>query len=295
MSLLMEALKQQQGATATPIPPVRSELWRALALLALVLVGVGLGFSITYWLAPAGQLPSQSVPQMTATEFSPAKQQPLDGPVVDEKTDPSAQAVSDKSAAVPVLPPAHPGLILSDLLAQPMGLADEQLVISAARGSGSSRARMSATAQSEQFTELPPMAEADVTAPVTAQAEPELQAEQVPAALREKFRFAVEATSDLQPRPKVKEHAAPARDIRTLDDILQRQIPPLRFEAHVYATDPSQRWVKVNGKDLQEGQWVTADIQLKEITPNYVMLQTGRQLFSMEALTDWSYRLPAQR
>ena len=70
---------------------------------------------------------------------------------------------------------------------------------------------------------------------------------------------------------------------------------PLRFEAHIYASEPKQRWVKVNGKDLQEGQWVTADIQLKEITPQYVLLQTGRQMFSMEALTEWSYRLPVPK
>jgi hypothetical protein len=99
--------------------------------------------------------------------------------------------------------------------------------------------------------------------------------------------------SDPMPRHQsVTDHAAPARDIQTLDELLKRQIPPLRFEAHIYASEPKQRWVKVNGKDLQEGQWVTADIQLKEITPQYVLLQTGRQMFSMEALTEWSYRLP---
>jgi len=101
----------------------------------------------------------------------------------------------------------------------------------------------------------------------------------------------MEAARGVTRQAKITEHAAPARDISTLDDSLQRQIAPLRFEAHVYASEPKQRWVKVNGKDLQEGQWVTADIQLKEITPQYVLMQNGRQLFSMEALSEWSYRL----
>ena len=123
----------------------------------------------------------------------------------------------------------------------------------------------------------------------------ELSADQVSDTLRQKFQYAIEATNQSVRKPQVTEHAAPARDVRSLDDLLQRQIPPLRFEAHIYASEPKKRWVKVNGKDLQEGQWITADIQLKEITANYVLLQTGRQLFSMEALSEWSYRLPPNR
>ena len=79
-----------------------------------------------------------------------------------------------------------------------------------------------------------------------------------------------------------------AKDMNELAPQLQGQIPPVRFEAHVYATQSSQRWVKVNGKSLQEGQWVTADIRLKEITPQFVLLEMGDELFSMPALTDFN-------
>ena len=138
------------------------------------------------------------------------------------------------------------------------------------------------------------MAEADPTDTVleTPTTQPELSASDVSDELKNKFALALEETGSAPKRRTVTDHAAPARDINSLDELLKRQIPPLRFEAHVYASEPKQRWVKVNGKDLQEGQWVTADIQLKEITPQYVLMQTGRQLFSMEALTEWSYRLP---
>lgn len=289
MSLLMEALKQQQGvADSTPVA-AQQVFWRPLALAALVLLGVGIGFAITYWLTPATGT-THAVVEQAEQAVKPAE--------------PSAISATAASAAVvtvapaSALPPAHPGLILSDLLAVPTGSEPEQLVVSAQRGGTfqPAEAAMEAVEQ-DQFSELPPMAEADPAEPASSDpvSEPELQADQVPEALRQKFQFAVEASGSKAPRPQVTEHAAPARDIRTLDDMLQRQIPPLRFEAHVYATDPAQRWVKVNGKDLQEGQWVTADIQIKEITANYVMMQTGRQLFSMEALTDWSYRLPARR
>lgn len=293
MSLLMEALKQQQGVADRAPVPAQQGFWRPLALTALVLLGVGIGFGVTYWLTPAlptepaaaAQTGAANEAGTTATITATTASAPLPNT--------TAGAAVATLAPASALPPAHPGLILSDLLAMPAGSEPTQLVVSAQRGGGVQT--VASEPEQEQFDELPPMAEADTAEPAVSESMPELQAEEVPEALRQKFQFAVEATGDKAPRPKVTEHAAPARDIRTLDEMLQRQIPPLRFEAHVYASDPAQRWVKVNGKDLQEGQWVTADIQIKEITANYVMMQTGRQLFSMEALTDWSYRLPSQR
>lgn len=269
MSLLMDALKQQnQHAAETALPKTEpGRGWQYLAIVLLVLCGLGLGFALAYWLT--GRQPAaESVPV-------------------------PAQAPAPVAAA-PTLPPALPGLILSDLTAVPTAEEqDDQLVISSARPASTGQSLDEQVAVLEQFDEGTPMQEADPDAPV-AELPPqqaELTADEVPQELKDKFQYALEAAKGSTRQAKVTEHAAPARDINTLDDTLQRQIAPLRFEAHVYATDPKQRWVKVNGKDLQEGQWITADIQLKEITPNYVLLQTGRQLFSMEALSEWSYRL----
>lgn len=109
--------------------------------------------------------------------------------------------------------------------------------------------------------------------------------------LRNKFELALKATeSTATEQPSIRTHHAPARDIHLLDEQLKRQIPALRFDAHVYATEPAQRWIKVNGKTLQEGQWATADIRIREITPQYVLMEMGTQLFSMSALSEWSYR-----
>ena len=106
--------------------------------------------------------------------------------------------------------------------------------------------------------------------------------------LRDKFASALKATENTSSNTStLRNHNAPATDINSLDIQLQQQIPPLRFDAHVYATTVSQRWVKVNGKTLQEGQWVTADIRIKEITPQYVLMELGTQLFSMAALSSW--------
>ncbi|MEH8019784.1 general secretion pathway protein GspB [Rheinheimera metallidurans] len=148
----------------------------------------------------------------------------------------------------------------------------------------------------EPFTSSPPVK--TVTAgSLAAEPQAEIQVAEKPTAepetavsseLRDKFASALKATergnNNTTERNSI---SAPATDINSLDTQLQRQIPELRFEAHVYATAANQRWVKVNGKTLQEGQWVTADIRIKEITPQYVLMTLGNQLFSMAALSAW--------
>jgi len=273
MSLLMDALKQQnQGAPQPAAVPVASanNFWQWLALALLVVIGVFVGFLL-----------AQMLQGKTSTEVTPATTAVVTPAVVAQ---PVAQPV-----AVPATPlVATPGLILSDLLAVPV--ADEQLVVSADAQTPAGDSWDEQVAAIESFDEQPPMVEADVSEPVV-ETPPEMSADEVSQELKDKFKFAMESSSGETPKSGVRESAAPARDVRSLDDLLQRQIPPIRFEAHVFASEPKQRWVKVNGKDLQEGQWVTSDIQIKEITANYVLLQTGRQMFSMEALSEWSYRL----
>ena len=269
MSLLMDALKQQNNAVAetAALPKAPARGWQYLAIGLLVLCGLGLGFALAFWFT------HKPVADVVVAA-------PVTVPVV--------------ATTTPALPPANPGLILSDLTAVPTSEEQEaQLVISADREASQGQSLDEQVAVLEQFDEGTPMQEADPDALVTElpARQPDLSADEVPQELKDKFQYALAAAKGESRPAKITEHAAPARDISTLDDSLQRQIAPLRFEAHVYASEPTQRWVKVNGKDLQEGQWITADIQLKEITPNYVLMQNGRQLFSMEALSEWSYRL----
>jgi general secretion pathway protein B len=288
MSLLMDALKLQQqkgqpqqdgtpviGMAPTVVAPSQRG-WQVLALLLLMVVGILTGFLVADWWQQRQQL-----------------QQPIAAPVV----------------------PATPAQIVSDILAVKAPVVVEevepeapQLVVSALPGGGKQAKTRAvdaaettavaddweAQAEADAFVAETEMAMADPAEEVQEllPQQPELTAAEVPDELKRKFELALAQTDQVPAHQRIKESAAPARDIHSLDELLKRQIPPLRFEAHVYASTPEQRWVKVNGKDLQEGQWVTADIQIKEITSQYVLMQMGRQLFSMEALTEWSYRLP---
>lgn len=306
MSLLMEALKQQQGQQPMPAQPVaytqpapahNAQSWKMLALLLLVLVGLLAGFLLAQYLQK---------PPLVAV--APVVQPASAGQILtDLLTVPpgavstTAQSAAEESGA------AHsseehsseePQLLVS---AQPrtkrqaqQGLDEQVALVAGERTAAEPQNDVVDTDYADEFEAQPEMAEASLADEVAPMAQPELSANEVSDELKSKFALALEETGSAPRRQSVTDHAAPARDIHSLDELLKRQIPPLRFEAHVYATEPRQRWVKVNGKDLQEGQWVTADIQIKEITPQYVLLQTGRQLFSVEALSEWSYRLPGR-
>jgi hypothetical protein len=309
MSLLMDALKQQAGAqpdasSGSPVSAVSyvevpapaqggMPRWLMFLLAGSAILGIG----VSSGLVLHQLLQSKPVVEPVASSSS--------------------------------MPAASPGLILSDLLAKPTSeeqaaqaqqeAEQAQLVVSAeipldAEAGQTLDQQVDTVVGEQQLAEEFPagkvlgaarqMREADPAATVDSYdgqssqqkdygqlPAAELSSDQVPQELKDKFQFAVDSLANEPQKSKINEFAAPARDISSLDDVIQRQIPPIRFQAHVYASEPKQRWVKVNGKDLQEGQWITADIQLKEITPQYVLLQTGRQLFSMQALSEWSYRL----
>lgn len=307
MSLLMEALKQQQGQVQMPAQPqayatnapdgAEARGWKIFALVLLVLVGLLAGFVLAQYLQQ--QQEQKQTPVAVAPVPATAGQILTDllVPVAPDNTVPDAinhQTEQGDEAQLLVSAERQAKNRTQNQQHTAGQTLDEQVAVVTGNGYADAAKDDAFLETDQQFTEQPEMAEADPTDTVleTPTTQPELSASDVSDELKNKFALALEETGSAPKRRTVTDHAAPARDINSLDELLKRQIPPLRFEAHVYASEPKQRWVKVNGKDLQEGQWVTADIQLKEITPQYVLMQTGRQLFSMEALTEWSYRLP---
>lgn len=263
MSILMQALKQQHQNS--PQPTDSGAFWRKLALVLALLLASCVGALLAYWLSPASH---STAANHSAVPVMPARPDTIlaaltaadNNSSVGKQPSATAVAADDSSA------PAQLESQLSKALAPP----PEPVT--------------------ETFVSPPPVA--SMTAG-TAAAEPQPLAEQeISAELRDKFASALEATAgnDNRTAQRQPDHNAPATDIRSLDRQLQQQIPALRFEAHVYATAVNQRWVKVNGKTLQEGQWVTADIRIKEITPQFVLLELGNQLFSVAALSEWQGR-----
>jgi len=81
---------------------------------------------------------------------------------------------------------------------------------------------------------------------------------------------------DIQPgsMPVVSYNELPA----TLRDAL----PELKFAGHAYAQTPLARLIIINNKILREGDRVTPDLQLLEITPKGVILNFRGKHFSMD-------------
>ncbi|WP_375751416.1 general secretion pathway protein GspB [Vibrio sp. HN007] len=65
------------------------------------------------------------------------------------------------------------------------------------------------------------------------------------------------------------------------------RLPPLDLQTHMYATDSKRRWVKINGRELNEGDWLDNDIQLISITPRIIVIEFAGQPIEIPALFEW--------
>lgn len=250
MSILMDALKQQQAISSAPAASRSAVFWLGvLAGASLLAVALAAG----YWLG------SQQQPVIEAKAEQTASTQPE-----------LASQQQILAALTTELKPAES----AQLQAQEQATTVESV---------------------DPVRAMPETETVQVAAePVTRPAQPampsldELEDTEVSAELQQRFAQAMdELEQEGSGRSQVRVHDAPARDITELAPQVQRQLPPMRFEAHVFATMPSRRWVKVNGRTLQQGQWLTTDIQLVEIHQNHVVLRYRQQEFSMAALSEW--------
>lgn len=64
----------------------------------------------------------------------------------------------------------------------------------------------------------------------------------------------------------------------------QKRIPDVEITAHVYATDPNSRWLRANGRELQEGDEAAPGLTVAEILPSEVVLEMDGQRFRVPAL-----------
>lgn len=90
--------------------------------------------------------------------------------------------------------------------------------------------------------------------------------------------------------------ASSAPDVPEPDDVprvdqmpqwILSSLPRLSFNAHMFATEPADRWVKVNGKELGEGDWIDGQLRINRIDPQHIVLDFQGHEFSMKALSDW--------
>ncbi|MEQ3639764.1 MAG: general secretion pathway protein GspB [Alteromonas sp.] len=110
--------------------------------------------------------------------------------------------------------------------------------------------------------------------------------------LMARFNAAVEALDEKAPGSA----REPETKVTIRDDTLRvdqlpvrllTRLPTMNFSAHMYASQPRDRWVRVNGRQLSEGDWIADKVQIVNIEAQRVVLAFEDEIFTMAALTDW--------
>lgn len=110
--------------------------------------------------------------------------------------------------------------------------------------------------------------------------------------LMAKFNEAVKAldTQAEEGQDEYKPSVSVHDDIIRVDQLpvrLLTRLPTMNFSAHMYASQPNDRWVRVNGRQLSEGDWIADKVKIVNIEAQRVILSFEGEIFSMAALTDW--------
>ena len=107
-------------------------------------------------------------------------------------------------------------------------------------------------------------------------------------ALLASFQSAIEETK--QDEQTIEKPTVENGDLMPLTQMpvwVQDGVPSIAFEMHIYASD-GQGWVRVNGRDRYEGDYIGRELLLNEILPQKVVLSFRGEKFTMDALTSWN-------
>lgn len=107
--------------------------------------------------------------------------------------------------------------------------------------------------------------------------------------LLRRFESAI-ASLDQEPEPEYETEVTTISDVPRVHELPARTLtilPSMAFSAHMYASDAKERWVRVNGRRVNEGDYIEDDLRVVTIKPQELILSFNGQEFSMAALTDW--------
>ncbi|WP_297481893.1 general secretion pathway protein GspB [uncultured Photobacterium sp.] len=75
--------------------------------------------------------------------------------------------------------------------------------------------------------------------------------------------------------------------IGLLPATVQRKLPKMNFNQHIYSSTPAKRWVKVNGNERHQGDMIAPGVKLVKIESRDVILTFDGYEISMPALSEW--------
>lgn len=112
--------------------------------------------------------------------------------------------------------------------------------------------------------------------------------ETVPSELKNAFARAIKDTEQTQAHQVTQgtKNSSYAQPVELLPDNLLAVLPNIKYQAHIYSSSPDKRWIKLNNRELYEGDNI-GDIEVLEITPEQSLLSFDGYEFSLKALQDW--------
>jgi general secretion pathway protein B len=113
---------------------------------------------------------------------------------------------------------------------------------------------------------------------------------QISADVLARFKKAITEVEDSPAAPPPVESVSNSKEVPRIDQLppwVMTRLPSMAFSAHMYASVDSERWVRVNGTRMVEGDKIDGLIEIVRIEPQHVILNFSGQTFSMAALTDW--------
>ncbi len=152
----------------------------------------------------------------------------------------------------------------------------------------------------EQNTELEQIHSAKTTSSLEPTQNEEAEAidlSQVPEKLKASFAKAVEASqnqtlenSNPQDNTNFTVSLTPNNHLPLLSELSAEQrkgIPNMEYQMHIFASDINQRWVRINGKTLYEGQALTSNLTLLEIKQDKIIWRFNDKKIGQLALVDF--------
>jgi len=123
---------------------------------------------------------------------------------------------------------------------------------------------------------------------VPAQPESNDELDTVPDTLKNAFAQAVNSTETTADYEVTQGSRLSSRvqPVELLPDGLQSMLPSIKYQAHIYSSAADKRWIKINGRELYEGESIGA-LKLLEIAPDQSVLDFDGYEFSLKALQDW--------
>lgn len=110
--------------------------------------------------------------------------------------------------------------------------------------------------------------------------------------LAQRFQSALEK-HPAQSKPKTQTTSMPSKPQDAINLVghesdYRGRLPKMNFETHMYSSKSQSRWIKVNGNNVHEGEWVINKlVKLDLILPGSLIVTFDNQQLQIPALYEW--------